>query len=87
MLRKKYWNILYCNQCCKFLIKWYDKHEAKVGGLRVKESTLFGFALFGGKIGGLIGMKVFHHKTKKWNENRLSSNNYNTNNFSWIFTL
>lgn len=49
-----------------FLIMWYDKHEAKVGDWRVKESTLFGFALFGGSIGGLIGMKVFHHKTKKW---------------------
>ena len=49
-----------------FLLMWYDKHEAKIGEWRVKESTLFGFALFGGSIGGLIGMKVFHHKTKKW---------------------
>lgn len=49
-----------------FLIMWYDKHEAKIGEWRVKESTLFGFALFGGSIGGLLGMKVFHHKTKKW---------------------
>lgn len=49
-----------------FLLMWYDKHEAKIGEWRVKESTLFGFALFGGSIGGLLGMKVFHHKTKKW---------------------
>ena len=45
---------------------WYDKHEARTGQWRVSEKALFLFALAGGSIGGIIGMKVFHHKTQKW---------------------
>lgn len=49
-----------------FLIMWYDKHEAKIGDWRVSEKALFGFCLFGGSIGGILGMYVFRHKTQKW---------------------
>lgn len=49
-----------------FLIMWYDKHEAKTGEWRVSEKALFGFCLFGGSIGGILGMYTFKHKTKKW---------------------
>lgn len=49
-----------------FLIMWYDKHEAKTREWRVSEKALFGFCLFGGSIGGLLGMYLFRHKTKKW---------------------
>lgn len=49
-----------------FLIMWWDKHEAKVGDWRVSEKTLFIFAFLGGSIGGLVGMYLFRHKTKKW---------------------
>lgn len=49
-----------------FLIMWYDKHEAKIGDWRVSEKALFGFCLFGGSIGGILGMYTFKHKTKKW---------------------
>lgn len=49
-----------------FFIMWYDKHEARTGQWRVSEKALFLFALAGGSIGGIIGMKVFHHKTQKW---------------------
>ena len=49
-----------------FLLMGYDKHEAKKGNWRISEKTLFMLVLFGGSIGGIIGMFVFHHKTKKW---------------------
>ena len=49
-----------------FLLMWYDKHEAKVGQWRISEKALFGFALIGGSLGGIMGMHIFHHKTKKW---------------------
>lgn len=48
-----------------FLLMWYDKHEARIQQWRVSEKALFLFVLFGGSIGGIAGMYVFHHKTKK----------------------
>ena len=33
---------------------------------RVREKKLIILALIGGSIGALIGMTVFHHKTRKW---------------------
>ena len=49
-----------------FLIMWFDKHEAKIGDWRVPERTLFLLVLLGGGIGGIAGMYVFRHKTRKW---------------------
>lgn len=49
-----------------FLLMGYDKHEAKIQQWRVSEKALFLFALAGGSIGGIAGMYLFHHKTKKW---------------------
>ena len=49
-----------------FLMMWYDKHEAQTNQWRVSEKALFAFALFGGSIGGIAGMQIFRHKTKKW---------------------
>ena len=49
-----------------FLIMWWDKHEAKLGDWRVSEKFLFLLVLLGGGIGGIVGMYVFRHKTKKW---------------------
>ena len=49
-----------------FLVMWYDKHEAKVGHWRISEKALFLFTIFGGSLGGIIGMYTFRHKTKKW---------------------
>lgn len=43
-----------------------DKRRAKNGGWRVRESSFFIIALFGGAVGGWLGMYVFHHKTKHW---------------------
>ena len=49
-----------------FLAMWWDKHEAKVGDWRISEKALFILVLLGGGIGGILGMYVFRHKTKKW---------------------
>ena len=47
-----------------FLMYGSDKKSAKDGSWRVPEATLIGLALWGGGIGALAGMKIFHHKTK-----------------------
>jgi uncharacterized membrane protein YsdA (DUF1294 family) len=43
-----------------------DKAKAKKHSWRIKEAVLLLFGLFGGALGGLIGMEVFRHKTKHW---------------------
>lgn len=48
-----------------FLVMGIDKWKAKKGSWRIQESALFTFVLFGGGIGGILGMMFFHHKTKK----------------------
>ena len=42
-----------------------DKRAAIRGASRVKIVTLLGLAFFGGAVGALLGMYVFHHKTRK----------------------
>ncbi|WP_226526268.1 DUF1294 domain-containing protein [Metabacillus niabensis] len=54
---------LLVNMIC-FLLMASDKKRAVRGEWRIKESTLWLFALLGGAIGGYIGMKVYRHKTK-----------------------
>ena len=48
------------------LLMGADKRRARRGGWRVSEKTLFLFPALGGALGGLLGMKVFRHKTKHW---------------------
>ena len=48
-----------------FLVMYIDKKRAKWGKWRIKESTLFTLVLIGGSIGGILGMKMLRHKTKK----------------------
>ena len=48
-----------------FIIYGVDKLLAVKKLFRVSEYSLFILAIFGGGIGSLLGMKVFHHKTKK----------------------
>ena len=48
-----------------FLLFGYDKFQAKNVGWRVSEKVLLSLGVFGGAIGGLIGMQIFHHKTRK----------------------
>ena len=48
-----------------FLIYGLDKYLAVKNKYRVSEHSLFILSIFGGSFGSLLGMKVFHHKTKK----------------------
>ena len=42
-----------------------DKGKAVRQRWRIPEATLLGLALAGGALGGLAGMRLFHHKTRK----------------------
>ena len=46
-----------------FFLYGIDKWKAKCSKWRIEESTLLWWAAFGGSIGALLGMKVWHHKT------------------------
>ena len=48
-----------------FILYGFDKYQAIKSKRRISEYHLFVFAFFGGGIGSLLGMKFFHHKTKK----------------------
>lgn len=49
-----------------FIVYGEDKRRARKGKWRVPEKTLFLLPLLGGSVGALLGMRVFHHKTKHW---------------------
>ncbi|MDE7244601.1 MAG: DUF1294 domain-containing protein [Oscillospiraceae bacterium] len=50
-----------------FVLMGVDKRRAKQpGAWRVRERTLFLWAISGGSIGAIAGMRFFHHKTKHW---------------------
>ena len=48
-----------------FFIYGLDKFLAIKEKRRIRVSTLLLLCLFGGEIGGIFAMKIFHHKTKK----------------------
>lgn len=43
-----------------------DKRRARRGKRRISEKTLFLPAVLGGALGGTLGMRMFHHKTRHW---------------------
>ena len=47
-----------------FIVYGIDKWKAKQGSWRISEATLLELAIIGGSIGALLGMQVWHHKTK-----------------------
>ena len=47
-----------------FIVYGVDKWRAAHNRWRIPETTLLGLAIIGGSIGALLGMKVWHHKTK-----------------------
>ena len=49
-----------------FAIFGIDKKRAKKGQWRIPEKTLFLSAILGGSVGAILGMYIFHHKTKHW---------------------
>ena len=54
------------NICIVWTLYGLDKWRAMTRQWRVREKKLIILALIGGSIGALIGMTVFHHKTRKW---------------------
>ena len=49
-----------------FILMGVDKRRARRGEWRVSEKALFLPAVLGGALGGVLGMKVFRHKTRHW---------------------
>ena len=49
-----------------FIMFGIDKYKAIKNKWRIKESTLLGLTFIGGTLGGMMGMYVFRHKTKKF---------------------
>ena len=49
-----------------FVLMGYDKKCARQGKWRVPEKRLFLVTACFGGLGGVLGMKVFHHKTQHW---------------------
>ena len=47
------------------LVMYIDKQKAKKSKRRISEKTLFTLVFLGGGIGGIAGMYIFRHKTKK----------------------
>ena len=47
-----------------FFVYGIDKWKAKRDKWRIPEATLLMLAALGGSVGALLGMTVFHHKTK-----------------------
>jgi uncharacterized membrane protein YsdA (DUF1294 family) len=41
-----------------------DKRRARTGAWRIRERDLFLWAIFGGSLGGWLGMYLFRHKTQ-----------------------
>ena len=42
-----------------------DKWKARHGAWRIPERVLLLLAFVGGSLGSLLGMRIFHHKTRK----------------------
>ena len=56
--------ILFITLFWHLLMRAFEK-KAEKGKWRISESTLFTLVLLGGGIGGIAGMYLFRHKTKK----------------------
>ncbi len=49
-----------------FVLFGIDKQKAKERKWRIPEFTLLFWCFLGGALGGLLGMKIFRHKTQHW---------------------
>ena len=49
-----------------FILYGIDKKRARNREWRISERMLIGIAVIGGCIGAILGMHVFHHKTRHW---------------------
>lgn len=48
-----------------FLFMLMDKQKARKNLWRIPERTLLAVAILGGSLGGVLGMQLFRHKTRK----------------------
>ena len=48
-----------------FVLVGIDKQKARRNAWRIPEKVLMGAVVIGGSIGALLGMSIFHHKTRK----------------------
>lgn len=58
--------LLGCVNLIAFFAYGIDKRRARRGKWRTPEALLLGLGFFGGALGALLGMSVFHHKTRHW---------------------
>ena len=49
-----------------FIMMGVDKQKAKHHTWRIREKSFFLISLMGGSLGTIVGMYIFHHKTKHW---------------------
>lgn len=49
-----------------FITMGIDKRKAQKRAFRIPEAALFVLAIIGGSLGSVIGMHLFHHKTRHW---------------------
>ena len=49
-----------------FILYGIDKRKAIKHQWRISEKVLLCIAIIGGSIGALLGMILFHHKTRHW---------------------
>ena len=49
-----------------FILMGTDKKKARHKAWRISEKALFLTAVLGGSVGSILGMWIFHHKTKHW---------------------
>ena len=61
----KYIIILIAMNIISLALYGSDKTKAKKNQWRIQETTLLGIGFLGGAVGAIVGMKYFHHKTKK----------------------
>ena len=48
-----------------FFLYGIDKRKVKRSKWRIEESTLLWWAVLGGSIGAILGIKIWHHKTQR----------------------
>jgi uncharacterized membrane protein YsdA (DUF1294 family) len=58
------WAYIAAVNIAAFLVMGADKHKAKRHERRISEKSIFTLGFAGGSLGVLIGMNIFHHKTK-----------------------
>ena len=56
---------LICVNLLAFITMRNDKKKARRGEYRTPEAVLFLQAVIGGSIGSILGMHIYHHKTRK----------------------